>query len=270
MDVRKKVGMLTLGILCMGSTAGLAMADDKPTADLSVSALSKYVWRGLEFSQDSIVIQPSMTVGFKGFSANLWGNLDTDLHSQSPTTNSWNETDLTLSYDWTMGMAGLTLGYIYYGLDGAQDTQEVFISAALDTIFSPTLTVYRDYDNLAGWYATLGVSHSITLKDDIALDLGAQVSYLSADEASSYGEVINGAKSATDSYSALHDGILSASVTIPINDYISITPLLNYTFPLSSDASDYMEISSIDANGALNNGGDDNFIYGGISVSMAF
>lgn len=269
MRTRTKVTTAFIGLALIASTANMALADDKPTADLSVSALSKYVWRGFESSQDSIVLQPSMTVGYKGFSANLWGNIDTDHYSQDPNTNSWTETDATLSYDWSYGPVAMTAGYIYYGLDGAQDSQEVFASASLDTILAPTLTVYRDYDNLAGWYVTLGVSHSIPVKS-YSLDLGAQISYLAADDASSYGEVINGALSATEAYSALHDGTLSASMTFPVNEYISITPQLTYIFPLSSDASDLMEIKSIDANGALNNGGDDNFLVGGITFDLAF
>jgi hypothetical protein len=58
-------------------TPAAAPAEDKPTGSLAVSALSKYVWRGYENTKDSIVVQPSMTVGYKGFSANVWGNLDT-------------------------------------------------------------------------------------------------------------------------------------------------------------------------------------------------
>ena len=52
--------------------------EEAPSADLSVSLSSKYVWRGYELSKDSVVIQPSLTVGYKGFAANFWGNLDTD------------------------------------------------------------------------------------------------------------------------------------------------------------------------------------------------
>lgn len=263
-SIKKMTRTLLIGTACCVTATGIAMAEEeKPTADLTVAAYSQYIWRGQEFSQDSIVIQPSMTVGYKGFAANVWGNIDTDLYSETPETNSWTETDFTLSYDWAMGPVGMSAGYIYYGLDALQDTQEFYVSAALDTFLSPTLTIYRDTDNLAGWYVTLGVSHSLPIKGDIALDLGAQVSYLAADEASSYGEVIGGAESSTEKYSALHDGILSASVTIPVNEYVSVTPELNYVFPLSSDASDLMEVRSID-------GDDDNFIYGGVSVSLAF
>ncbi|MCJ7602617.1 MAG: hypothetical protein MUO63_14100, partial [Desulfobulbaceae bacterium] len=95
--------MALLGILCTGIAASTAWAEEEPTADLSVSALSKYVWRGFELSKDSIVLQPSMTVGYKGFGFNLWGNLDTDQHEfvavENENSSSWTETDMTLSYD---------------------------------------------------------------------------------------------------------------------------------------------------------------------------
>lgn len=260
--MKKLTTSIALGAVCLSLGAGTAFAEEeKPTADLTVGAYSQYIWRGFEFSQDSIVLQPSITVGYKGFSANLWGNLDTDYYATD--TNEFNETDLTLAYDWDMGPVAMTAGYIYYSLDSVPDTQEVFLSASLDTLLSPTLTVYRDYDNLAGWYVTLGVSHSVPLTGDIALDLGAQISYLSADEGSSYGEVKNGVEDSTDSYSALHDGTLSASVTVPVAQYITVTPSVSYIFPLSSDASDLMEVRSVDGN-------DDNFFVGGVSVSLSF
>ncbi len=256
-----------LAVACCMGIASQAIAEDKPTADLTMSASSKYVWRGFELSQDSIVLQPSMTVAYKGFSANLWGNLDTDKFDTD--TNKWTETDMTLAYDWTMGPVGLTAGYIYYGLDGTADSQEIFLSAALNTLLSPTLSIYRDYDSFPGWYATLGVSYSVPVKSDLALDLGAQISYLSADDASTYGEVINGAQSTTNAYSALHDGLLTASMTFPINQYVSITPQINYSFPLSGDASDLLEVTSLDYNGTMGSG-DDSFVYAGVSASFSF
>ncbi|MBU4328161.1 MAG: hypothetical protein KKB91_10510, partial [Proteobacteria bacterium] len=130
-------------------------------------------------------------------------------------------------------------------------------SAALNTLLTPTLTVYREIDSYQGWYTTLGISHSFPVQGDITLDLGAQASYLSADEASTFADA-NG-----DSYSNFHDGMLSVGVTVPVSTYITINPKLSYTFALSNDAQDLMQASS-------KNGNDDNFIYGGVSVSMAF
>ena len=56
---------------------GRAAAEEKPTGDFTVAAMSRYIWRGYELSRNSIVVQPSATIGYKGFSANIWGNLDT-------------------------------------------------------------------------------------------------------------------------------------------------------------------------------------------------
>lgn len=77
-----------------------ALAEEEvPSADLSVAVLSDYIWRGQELSYDSIVVQPSMTVSYMGFSANLWGNLDTDPYAPGEDDPAnWSETDFTLSY----------------------------------------------------------------------------------------------------------------------------------------------------------------------------
>ena len=56
--------------------AGKTIPEDL-TADLNVSLYSQYIWRGYELSRDSVVIFPTMTVGYKGFAVNLWADLDT-------------------------------------------------------------------------------------------------------------------------------------------------------------------------------------------------
>ncbi|MBW6520731.1 MAG: hypothetical protein K0A99_06920 [Desulfoarculaceae bacterium] len=255
---KKLMGGVAAAGVCLVMSSGMACAEEeKPTADLTVGAYSQYIWRGFELSKDSIVVQPSMTVAYKGFSANLWGNLDTDPSSgTTDESNNWNETDMTLAYGWEMGPAAFSVGYIYYALEG-DDTQEFFASAALDTLLAPTLTVYRDTDAFPGWYATLGVSHSFPVSEEITLDLGALVGYLAADEATTYAEA-DGSK-----YSNFHDGVLSVGLTVPVNQYITVTPKISYTFALSSDAEDLMRDSSKDGN-------DDDFIYGGVAVSLAF
>lgn len=121
--------------------------EEGPSAELSVSLLSAYIWRGQELSKSSIVVEPSMTVSYKGFSVNMWGNQDTDPYA---TTNddmksNWNETDFTLSYGRQFGILSAELGWIYYGLDNADDTQELYLSLGADVLLSPTLTIYRDF-----------------------------------------------------------------------------------------------------------------------------
>jgi hypothetical protein len=80
----------------------------------------------------------------------------------------------------------------------------------------------------------------------MALDLGAQIGYLD-DEAD---------------YSEFHDGLVSASMTFAINDYVSVTPELYYSFALSNEAETSIAAVSYDS--------DDSHIYGGVSASLAF
>jgi hypothetical protein len=242
-------GLMMTGLLALGITAaipGTVLAEEeKPEADFTLGAYSQYVWRGFAFSDSSLVLQPSLTVAHKGFGVNLWGNLDTD--ETGLDTNNWNETDMTVSYDGAAGMVGYGIGWIYYNIDGIEDTQELYASVSVDTILAPTLTYYADIANLPGSsYATLGISHSISFTESMALDLGAQVGYL--DDGADYSE--------------LHDGLLSASMSFGIGEYASVTPELYYSFALSDDAETAIAAVSYDE--------DDNHFYGGISASFAF
>jgi hypothetical protein len=269
--------MALLGILCTGIAASSAWAEEeKPTADLSVSALSKYVWRGFELSKDSLVLQPSMTVGYKGFSFNLWGNLDTDEHDflggVDENSSSWNETDMTIAYNGSCSFADYGIGLIYYAVDGYQDTQEIFVSVGLKTLLTPTLTMYRDYDAEPGVYLSLGISHSFAVTADLSLDLGAQIGYLATEDANTindttYSEQVRDANGdwqpTGEPYREFHDGKLSASMTFPLGDYFSLTPELYYSFPLSSKAKDLIESKSA-------TGDDSDFVYGGVTLSMSF
>jgi len=266
MNLLLAVGMTTM--VTMGASFAMA-EEEKPTADLTVATYSQYVWRGFELSQDSLIIQPSMTVGYKGFSFNLWSNLDTDYFGVSEGRtdtggSSFNETDLTLSYDGNYDKLGYGVGYIYYALDdGLMDEQEAYISLSYDILLSPSLTIYRNFSHTLGWYAVAGISHSFPVTETLSLDLGASASYISFDDEGDYADP----NDASDAYSDFHDAVLSASMTIPVNDYISVTPELYYSLPLSSDAETILENANAKGSEVT---GDDSIIYGGLSVSFAF
>ena len=150
--------------------------EEKPTTDFTVSALSAYIWRGQQQTKDSMVIQPSATVGYKGFTANLWGNLDTNPYSTTDASysSSWTETDLTLSYSKAFGPVTGGIGYIYYGLNapypGAPDpldTSELFATLAGNVLLSPTFTIYKDIDHYHQWYFLLrDLAHLRVHQDD--------------------------------------------------------------------------------------------------------
>jgi hypothetical protein len=238
-------GIAAVSLLIAAGIPAAMAEEEMPTAEASVSIYSAYIWRGFGLSDDSMVIQPSMTVGYKGFAMNLWGNLDTDYYAEN--TTKYNETDITLSYDGAYEKLGYGVGYIYYALDAADDTQEIYGTLSYDIMLSPTLTFYYDVDHFSGaYYATFDISHSFTIAANYVLDLGALVSYMDDDE----------------DYDAFHNGVLSASMTFSFAKYFSLTPEVNYSFALSDDAKDYIKEGSVDD--------DDNYFYGGATLSFAF
>ena len=136
--------------------ASAVKEEPKPYFSFAAAGLSQYIFRGYEQSKNSVVIQPSMTVGYRGFEVNLWGNLDTNDKFTKADKANWNETDLTLSYAHDIGPIKLTGGYIYYALEGVDDSQELFLKIGGNFLLSPTLSIYREIANYPGWYSEPG------------------------------------------------------------------------------------------------------------------
>lgn len=242
------------------SVGTLYAEEAKVTGSASVWVFSQYMFRGYELSSGSAVIQPALSISYKGFSACFWSNIDSEENgTQSfvpdrPGQKSFNETDLTLSYTYSIGKVGLTGGYIYYGTKYASETEELFLSATYDIITKPTLTVYRDITSFPGTYINLSLSHSVPLYKDISLDLGASAGYFAGDDDAFRTDVGTGKK-----YTAFHDGMLKAGFTIPVLKNTSVQPIAQYWFPLSGKAKEHGH----NPNGHLDN----TFIYG---VNMTY
>jgi Bacterial protein of unknown function (Gcw_chp) len=259
----KLTAVAVIGFLALTFTSINLWADEeaKPSASADVGVFSQYIWRGYELSKDSVVIQPSMTVGYKDVSLNLWGNLDTDVYSDPSGQSQFNETDMTLSYGKSFGMVNVGVGYIYYGLDGVDDSQEIYLSCGLDTLLSPTLTVYREIAHLPSWYISLGISHSIELMKKITLDLAGSVGYYYSDD-SDFVEVDDNLNPTTEKYRDFHNGLVSVGLTIPVAEYFTIKPMIAYSFPLTNEADNLITSTS------FSNKSD--FVYGGVTASISF
>jgi hypothetical protein len=273
------------------TVAPSAAAEEKPTGDLTAAVLSQYIWRGYELSRNSIVVQPSATIGYKGFSANIWGNLDTKPYfagtGNTSYTNTWNETDLILSYTKNMGLFNLGAGYIYYSLGSLNrdapdraDVQEIFATLSLNTILSPTLTAYKEIDHYRNWYFLLGISHTFEFSKMVSLKLAASASYLLSTYADAalfnagagYGGYpkFNGNSRATDDqFSNFHDGNVTVSLPVKLTGYITITPTISYVFPLSDDAKYEMKGSGMKGTATAADR-DSSFIVGGLAASFSF
>jgi len=235
---------------------------DRPTASADAAFMSQYIWRGYGLSKDSLVIQPSLTAGYKGFSLNLWGNWDTRYAAEPYKDDfKWNETDMTFSYAHSFGMVGLEGGFIYYALDGLDDWKEFYLSLGLDTLLAPTVTVYREVSKNQGWYVNLGISHSFELPREMTLDLAGYVSYWASDNDNMVER--NSDMSTTGKrFSGLHDGLVSVGLTIPFWKYFTVTPSIAYAFPLSHQADNLLQYGSLDEKA--------NHVFGGVTLSVAF
>jgi len=257
---------IMVGIFLLLSNLNVILADEKkeepkPYASVSAAFFSKYIWRGYELSKDSLVIQPSATVGYRGFEIGVWGNLDTNDKYTGLKKANWNETDLTLSYTYDFGPMKLSGGYIYYALDQVRDSHELFLKLTGNFLLSPTLSVYRELDYYTGTYLNFSIGHSFNLTREITLDLAGSIGY-QISNSDKIVEYTSCGLPTTDKYRALHDGYISAGLTIPFAKYFTFKPMIAYTFPLSSDAKDRIKGTSLSDK--------DKFLWGGATLTFAF
>jgi len=253
--------------------------EEKVTGSASMAVLNRYIFRGYEIGKSGLVFQPSLSASYKGFSATLWGNLDTNQRNTTTATfnareegkKGWDETDLTLSYTYTIQKLSLTGGYIYYSLKYAEDTEEFFLAFAYDMITKPTLSIYQDVNAYPGTYINLSFAHSLPVYKDVTLDLAASFGYELGQGGfwKTYEQSTGGYTGSK--YNALQDGMVKAGFTMPVTKAFSIQPSLAYWFPLSGDAGRTM---GYDTNGnkiAYNhNGYVANSFVGGINFVFNF
>jgi hypothetical protein len=254
----KALRLFVLAIIIMStfSISALSAAEAEIAGYASVDVMSNYVWRGQKLS-DSLVIQPSVGITYGGFDANLWSNFDSDWKGEDTDDGQGKvtETDLTLSYSFSKDKFNFSAGYIYYGLEGASDTQELFFSAAYDVLLNPTLILYYDYDEGQGAFIVASIDHSFDLGKNIPLDVGASASY-------NINNKVMGVDEEGDDFSNFYNGELYAAVTFPITEAFSISPKIAYSFPLSNDAKEAISSISYD--------GDKDIFYGGINLTLSF
>ena len=245
------ISCLAVAVLLTAIAPG-AFAEEKPvsvSADLTLS--SYYVWRGLRLTDDP-VLQPSLTLAHKNLSLNIWAN--TDLTDVNGTPGETNEFDYTLDYSFSVQKVSASVGVIQYTFPHTpfEPTTELYASAEFPVLLSPKIAVYYDVDEVGGIYGTVGVSHSFALgkvykEISPSLDLSGSIGYASAN----WNEGYYGVDSA-----GLVDLLLGASLSIPIDETISVAPFVSYSSVIDSDLKDAVVH-------------DDSF-YVGATLSIAF
>jgi hypothetical protein len=308
MRFKKNVAMvLLLFLLLIGAAAAFAaevppagetkqveqkVEEVKPTTELTVSVLSAYISKGDELSRNSIVIQPQIALGYKGFSLTIWGNLDTRPYLAETSTykgdkrQNWTETDLTLAYNRSFGIVNAGIAYAYFGnaaywnsdITGVgpdqKDDQEVSASLGLNTILSPNLKVARSFDSTQIWYMQLGLSHTFELSKIVGLTLAASGSYvISQDDnrlkinSDGTDRSANGTKNSR--YNNFHDAVISLNIPIKPTSYLTISPQISYIFPMCDDAKYDMKSRSMQQDTTFVDR-QSSYLVGGVSAVLSF
>lgn len=265
-----------------------AAAEDKPTASVSLDILSQYIWRGIALSRRSAVLQPSVTVGYKGFSLNVWGNLDTNQSNPfiAPPNYQgmkWNETDFTFGYtrDLYNGTAikaiTANVGLIYYSLDKTfnpqGDSLEIYWGLAADVNwFKLAATVNKEVLHYPGWWLTLGISrvfelpYKIQENNNINIEVGNNFVFLFSNDAAAYPDPSN--PNLDTPFSGPLVGQLYVNFNFPVHKYVTITPKVGYWYALGGNSTALLSGNQNYVGASWD--GMHNHIYGGVNVTFAF
>jgi len=223
------------GIFLIAFT-GMLMARDEAvfSASVSVDYASKFIWRGMNLNDDS-VFQFNIEGGAKGFTGGIWLNMPlTDTYG-TRSSGKIDEVDLSLDFSRRISgsKAGYSLGVIQYTFAGyAPATTEIYGGLNFDVPLSPSVTWYRDVDEIDGSYIQFGVGHTFEKigrwSDDeyVSLDLKAGVGL----GGSGYNGGYFGAEK-----TKLNDFTLNVAVPFRLKHGISIAPNFNVSAMLSKD-----------------------------------
>ena len=160
-------GLLAASFFAFGQDSGAA----NWTWAAEASIVSQYLWRGFVLN-DSPSFQPSLTVGYRGFSANSWLNFS----RRVPGGRHWTEHDLTLDYSREIRRVTLSAGYINYYIrgtppEGGSSSSEFYAGIAHSGLLKPSFRYYRDVDQGRGDYLFSSIGHTVKLPRSAALNL---------------------------------------------------------------------------------------------------
>jgi hypothetical protein len=233
----KKLKVLAVAVAMVATLVSVAGAEekvDKVTGDVYIGPVSKYIFRGNDLSGNQWVVQPGADISYKNFTLSYWSSFQTHtvknpdgtvLHKSGDAT----ETDITLNYAYSpIELLSFNVGDTAYTFDqGVPNTNEFYLKTTVNTLLSPTLAVYWDWDQAtkAGLFYSLSVAHTIELCKKVGLNLGALISYNQQNPSAA---VMN--------YNNLHNYELSTSIDYSLTDSIKISPSYLFSDGISNVA----------------------------------
>lgn len=238
----KKLIMVVMILLCSINI----FAQDKLDFSFNADFFSKDIWRGQNVVNEP-VFQQSVNVEYKNLTLTGWGNID--LTNTNDNQNNFTELDFSLDYSgkvFNTSNLNYSIGLINYIFPHTEchSTSEVYVGLSLDTFFSPSLTIFRDIDEVDGTYISFGIDHSFkNFKNSLSLgwaDGNYNSSYWGKDS------------------SGFNDLTLSLSYPIKLKDW-TLSPSISYITLIG----DGMRESTI-------YGKDSDFVVIGFGLSTSF
>ena len=165
---KKIIGQTLMIIFALVAVTTPSNAQDKSWGiNATAGFYTDYIFRG-KTVYDGTSIQPSVTAFYDLESlgvigGNVWFQLPGETNEPP---EKFREVDYTLFYDFTMDIATLSLGHIWYTFPGEEEgfieTQEFYVGVSADVPLNPSLTFYNDYDEAEYQYYTLRLSESFS------------------------------------------------------------------------------------------------------------
>jgi len=243
----KKVCIALVAVLlAFGTLVPAALAAIEVEGDAYIGFYDKYLWRGFDLSGSEGVVQGGVDLSTKGFTLSYWTNYQaSDDKDGGFKGGEANETDITLDYTASLNdSVSVSVGNIFYHLDGLDDTNELYFGAALNLLLSPSFTVYYDYDEAEsdGLFFSVSVGHTFELSEKLGVNLGAGVSYNQASDASVF--FVNAAGE-NETYRDWHNYELSVSADYALTDQLSVTPSFLVSSPISDEAKKAIDTETV-------------------------
>jgi len=231
----KKFAVALVALVAL-SVAGPASALEV-SGDAYAGIYSQYLWRGLDFSGNLPVVQGGLDVSLGKFSVGYWTNMQLVTDESDPLLESGEvtETDIVLDYSTDLSeLVSMSVGNITYAFNDSVNfptTNELYLGVTLNTLLSPSLTVYWDWDEARkdsrdGLFYALSVGHTFELMDKAALNLGALASYN---------------EESVGAYNDFHNYELSASLDFSPMENLTVSPSILFSDAIASDARDALE-----------------------------
>lgn len=225
----KKVSVVLIAaLLFAASFVSTSVAAIEVEGDAYVGVYDKYLWRGFDLSGSKAVAQGGVDISAGNFTLSYWSNMQLSSDAGAGLeSGEITETDIVLDYSFDLNdLVSVSVGDIFYSLEGMKDTNELYLSVALNTILEPSFTIYYDWDQADedGLFYSASIGHSFELSDKASLSLGALVSYNQECDYS------------VGDYSDFHNYELSAGVDYAVTDQISISPSIMFSEGISDEA----------------------------------